>query len=308
MRIIFAGTPEFAAQALTALLAEASHEIALVLTQPDRPAGRGMKLTPSPVKQVALAHNLPIYQPSTLRTLEAAQACVDAQADLMIVAAYGLILPQRILEIPTYGCLNIHASLLPRWRGAAPIQRAILAGDTQTGITIMQMDAGLDTGDMLLTRPIPIRPDDTAGSLHNILAQCGAQAMIDTLKNLSHYLTNRQPQPKLGITYAEKLTKEEAKLNWQMAAPQLERQIRAFNPFPGAYTHYEGQLFKIWQAHLVPHHGQPGEILAADKNGIVVACQEQALCITRLQRSGSKTLNVVDFLAGLSIKAGDFFY
>jgi methionyl-tRNA formyltransferase len=307
MKIIFAGTPEFAAQALTALLTDTTHEIGLVLTQPDRPAGRGMKLTPSPVKQVAQAYRLPVYQPQTLKTAEAAQTLVDLQADMMIVAAYGLILPQRILDIPRYGCLNIHASLLPRWRGAAPIQRAILAGDKETGITIMQMDAGLDTGDMLLAQVVPIKPHDTAASLHDTLALCGAQAIINTLQNFPHYYAARQPQPQTGVTYAEKLTKEEAHLNWSLPAQTLERQIRAFNPFPGAYALYEGQILKLWQASLVRQSGQPGEILSVDKQGITIACQQEALCIKRLQRAGSKQMEAADFLAGFPVEIGKIF-
>jgi methionyl-tRNA formyltransferase len=307
MNIIFAGTPEFAAHALNALLDKTTHDVKVVLTQPDRPAGRGMKLAPSPVKAMAQAYHLPVYQPQTLKTAEVAQTLAEFEADIMIVAAYGLILPQTILTLPPYGCLNIHASLLPRWRGAAPIQRALLAGDTKTGITIMQMDAGLDTGDMLLTREVPIKSDDTAASLHDALARCGAQALLETLQNFSHYYAARQAQPHTGITYAEKLSKEEARINWQLPAQTLERQLRAFNPFPGAYALYEGQPFKLWQASLVSTSGAPGEILSADKEGITIACQKQALCIHRLQRPGSKQMDAAQFLAGFPLQAGKFF-
>lgn len=307
MKIIFAGTPDFAAQALIALLHHTSHQVALVLTQPDRPAGRGMKLSPNPVKEVALLNHLPIYQPLTLRTDEAQQTLYATQADLMIVAAYGRILPPAILSIPLQGCINIHASLLPRWRGAAPIQRAIQAGDTQTGITIMQMDTGLDTGDILLTCPVPITEQDTAGSLLNKLALCGAQAIVNTLDNLPYYYKNRQPQSTVGITYAEKLQKEEARLDWRSSAETLVKQIRAFNPFPGAYTFYQGQIIKLWQATIVEATGRPGEILAANNNGIIIACQSQAVCIQRLQRPGSKQMEAAHFLAGFPLAVGQIF-
>ena len=307
MKIIFAGTPDFAAQALVALLTKKDHEIVLVLTQPDRQAGRGMKCSPSAVKAIALKHTIPIYQPPTLKIEEAQQILIDAQADLMIVAAYGLILPQHILDIPRHGCLNIHASLLPRWRGAAPIQRAILAGDTQTGITIMQMDAGLDTGEMLLSRPIAIESHDTAASLHDKLATAGAQAIIDTLANFHQYYTARKKQAEIGVCYAEKLKKEEAKIHWNLSADELARQIRAFNPFPGSYALYGEQPLKLWQANAVHGTGRPGEVLSIDSTGITIACKEGALYVNRLQRPGSKQMDAARFLAGFSITVGQFF-
>lgn len=307
MRIIFAGTPDFASQALSALLAQKKHEIVLVLTQPDRPAGRGMKLTRSAVKEVALTHQLPIYQPTTLKTDTAQQALIDAKADLMIVAAYGLILPQKVLDIPLYGCLNIHASLLPRWRGAAPIQRAILAGDKQTGITIMQMDAGLDTGDILLTHTVPISETDTAGSLHDKLASCGAKAIIAALDALTLLQERRRKQPMEGVTYAEKLKKEEARIDWSLPASVLARQIRAFNPFPGSYALYNIEPIKFWQAVPIDGHGQPGEVLDTHKGAITIACQSGALTVTRLQKPGSRQMDAASFLAGFPVKIGNFF-
>jgi methionyl-tRNA formyltransferase len=306
MKIIFAGTPEFAAAALRALIA-AGHEIVLTLTQPDRPAGRGMKLTPSPVKVVAEQHGIPVWQPEKLRTPEQQAPVAAAQADVMVVAAYGLILPQAVLDMPRHGCLNIHASLLPRWRGAAPIQRAILAGDTETGITIMQMDAGLDTGDMLSVHVTPITADDTASSLHDKLAAQGAEAIVAALADMSALQTTRRPQPQDGVTYAEKLKKEEAAINWQASALELDRQIRAFNPFPSAQTTLQGSPLKIWRATPVAGHGEPGTILALDKNGIVVACGTDALCITELQKAGSKRLETGAFLAGNPLTVGEQF-
>lgn len=307
MRIIFAGTPDFAARALEALIKNGQHEIVLVLTQPDRPAGRGLKVSPSSVKTVAVSHGLPIYQPLNLKSADVQVPLIEVEADLMIVAAYGLILPQRVLDIPRYGCINIHASLLPRWRGAAPIQRAILAGDNQTGITIMQMDAGLDTGDMLTMRSISIQIEDTSASLHDKLAECGAQLLVETLNHLPTYQAQRQPQPVEGITYAEKIRKEEAKINWGQPAEVVIRQIRAFNPHPGAYTEYEGQTLKLWQAHLSSEEGPPGKILNVDKKGILVACQEGAITVTRLQKAGGKALGVAEFMAGFALQQGSFF-
>lgn len=307
MRIIFAGTPDFSAYALDALIQEGQHEIVLVLTQPDRQAGRGLKLSQSAVKQLALRNQLPLYQPSSLKMAETHTPLLQAKADLMIVAAYGLILPQRVLDIPHYGCINIHASLLPRWRGAAPIQRAILAGDNTTGISIMQMDAGLDTGDVLTMRTIPIQTTDTTANLHDKLAICGAQTLLDTLNHFSHYQAQGQKQPDNGITYAEKIRKEEAQINWQQPAEQLIRHIHAFNPYPGAYSHYEGQTIKFWQADLSNEQGQPGQILNVDKSGVTIACQKDAITVTQLQKSGSKALNVADFIAGFTLTNGHFF-
>ena len=300
MKLIFAGTPEFAASALQALI-DAGHDIALVLTQPDRPAGRGMKLKASPVKTLALAHGLPVSQPLTLKTAEAQAEIAAVGAEVMVVAAYGLILPKAVLEMPTRGCLNIHASLLPRWRGAAPIHRAIEAGDAETGITIMQMDVGLDTGDMLLTVREPIHADDSTGSLHDRLAAQGAQAMVAALAQLD--ALSPQPQPAEGVTYAEKIGKAEAQLDWSLPAEVLHRKIRAFNPFPGASTLAGGEALKIWQAQLADGAGAPGEVLAADADGVRIACGSGALLATQLQAAGGKRLAAREFLAGHSLPA-----
>ncbi|GAB7126260.1 methionyl-tRNA formyltransferase [Silvimonas sp. JCM 19000] len=303
MKLIFAGTPEFAASALKALI-EAGHEIAMVLTQPDRPAGRGMKLTPSAVKQVALQHNLPVYQPEKLRSAEQQAPLHAVGADLMVVAAYGLILPQAVLDIPRLGCLNIHGSLLPRWRGAAPIQRAILAGDAETGITIMQMDAGLDTGDMLSMHPVAILPTDNAASLHDKLAAAGASAIVAALADLPALQQQRQPQPVDGVTYAEKLRKEESAIDWTLPALTLDRMIRAFNPFPSAQTTWAGEPLKLWRATPVSASGTPGTVLAASKDGVVVACGDAALAVTELQKAGSKRMDAAAFLAGNALPLG----
>jgi methionyl-tRNA formyltransferase len=301
VRIIFAGTPPFAAAALNAL-ADAGHAIALVLTQPDRPAGRGMKLMPSAVKQAAQALGLPVYQPTSLKSPEAQAALADVRADVMVVAAYGLILPQAVLDLPRLGCLNIHASLLPRWRGAAPIQRALLAGDTETGITVMQMDAGLDTGGMLSTTPVPIRPDDTAGSLHDALAAAGATAIVDALANYPALVA--QQQDDADATYAAKLSKEEARLDWSQPSTVLARAVRAYNPTPGAWTLLEGGSLKVWQAQQVPGAGAPGEVLQADGDRFVVACGEGALALQEVQPAGSKRMNAAAFLAGRVVPVG----
>lgn len=300
MKLIFAGTPEFAASALQALI-DAGHDIALVLTQPDRPAGRGMKLKASPVKTLALAHGLPVSQPLTLKTAEAQAEIAAVGAEVMVVAAYGLILPKAVLEMPTRGCLNIHASLLPRWRGAAPIHRAIEAGDAETGVTIMQMDVGLDTGDMLLTVREPIHADDSTGSLHDRLAAQGAQAMVAALAQLD--ALSPQPQPAEGVTYAEKIGKAEAQLDWSLPAEVLHRKIRAFNPFPGTSTLAGGEALKIWQAQLADGAGAPGDVLAADADGVRIACGSGALLATQLQAAGGKRLAAREFLAGHSLPA-----
>lgn len=303
MKLIFAGTPEFAACALKALI-DAGHEIAMVLTQPDRPAGRGMKLTPSAVKQVALQHHLPVYQPEKLRTAEQQAPLHDVGADLMVVAAYGLILPQAVLDIPRLGCLNIHGSLLPRWRGAAPIQRAILAGDSETGITIMQMDAGLDTGDMLSIHPVAIDAQDNAASLHDKLAAAGASAIVAAVADLPALQQKRQPQPAEGVTYAEKLRKEESAIDWTQSASTLDRMIRAFNPFPSAQTTWAGEPLKLWRATPVSASGTPGTVLAASKDAVVVACGDGALAITEMQKAGSKRMDAAAFLAGNALPVG----
>ena len=323
MRLIFAGTPEFASSALLAL-ADAGHDIALVLTQPDRPAGRGMKFTPSAVKRAALARGLPVFQPSSLTTAGAQDTLRAAAADVMVVAAYGLILPQSVLDIPRLGCLNIHASLLPRWRGAAPIQRAILAGDAETGITIMQMDSGLDTGAMLLKTALPITPDDTAGSLHDKLAQTGAASIVEALARADTLIPFAQDNTL--ATYAAKLTREEAQLDWARPADELARAVRGYNPAPGAHTLLHGSGVKIWQAAVQVAAGgvpagsilpdtrpsgglgaAPGEILKADAHGIVVACGRDALRLTELQMAGGKRMTAAAFIAGHTLRPGSFF-
>ena len=296
MKLIFAGTPEFAAQALAALIT-AGHQLALVLTQPDRPSGRGMALRPSPVKALALEHGIEVFQPPTLRDA-AAQARLQAVgADAMIVAAYGLILPQAVLDLPRFGCINIHASLLPRWRGAAPIQRAILAGDAESGVCIMQMEAGLDTGPVLLSAALPIAEDETAGSLHDRLAELGARLIVAALEKLP---LAALPQADEGVTYAAKIEKSEALLDWNLSAQQLARQVRAFNPFPGALATLGKLSVKVWRASAEAGEGSPGTILASDRAGILVACGEGVLRLTELQKAGGKRLSAAQFLAGIS--------
>jgi methionyl-tRNA formyltransferase len=308
LKIIFAGTPEFAAVPLQAILA-AGHQVSLVLTQPDRPAGRGMQLQPSAVKRVALRHGLALLQPDKLKdpaTHQPLRALAEAgAADLLVVAAYGLILPQAVLDIPRLGCINIHASLLPRWRGAAPIQRAIEAGDQQTGITIMAVEAGLDTGPMLLSAALPIGADDSAATLHDKLAQLGADLVVDAIARLTMLMPI--PQPAEGVTYAAKIGKAEAALDWRRPAVELERAVRAFDPFPGAVCSLNGTMIKIWRSAASEGIGAPGTVLAATPDGIVVACGESALRLLTLQQPGSKRLSVADFLHGFAIKPGDVF-
>ncbi len=301
MRVVFAGTPAFAAQALTALIA-AGHDIALVLTQPDRPAGRGLKLLPGPVKQAALRLGLSVAQPERLQTPEARQPIVDAAPDVMIVAAYGLILPPAVLDLPRLGCINIHASLLPRWRGAAPIQRAIEAGDSETGISLMQMDAGLDTGAILSRHPLPIAPEDTAGSLHDKLARLGAEAIVALLPRLPGLTA--MPQEGAAATYAVKIGKGEARLDWTRPAAVLARRIRAFNPFPGAYCLLDGEPIKVWRAAPGEGRGAPGEVLAADGHVLRIACGEGALDLMEVQRAGGRRLPAAAFLAGHALPPG----
>ncbi|MEQ6291058.1 methionyl-tRNA formyltransferase [Vogesella sp. GCM10023246] len=297
MKLIFAGTPVFAAKALEALLA-AGHDIALVLTQPDRPAGRGMKLKPSPVKELALQHGLRVEQPLMLKTPEAQALVAEVGAEVMVVAAYGLLLPKAVLEMPARGCLNIHASLLPRWRGAAPIQRAILTGDADTGITIMQMDVGLDTGDMLSIHTLPITADDTAATLHDKLAGLGAEAIVGTLAQLDACVPEKQPEA--GVTYAAKLSKEEARVDWTQSAVDIARAIRAYNPAPGAHTLLAGEALKLWFAEAIDGHGAPGEVLRADADGVVVGSGHGLVRITELQAAGGKRLAAREFAAGRS--------
>ncbi|WP_033570838.1 methionyl-tRNA formyltransferase [Dickeya undicola] len=297
LRIIFAGTPDFAAQHLAALLSS-EHEIVGVFTQPDRPAGRGNKLTPSPVKVLAEQHGIPVFQPKSLRPVENQQLVAELGADVMVVVAYGLILPQAVLDMPRLGCINVHGSLLPRWRGAAPIQRALWAGDTQTGVTIMQMDAGLDTGAMLHKIECPILPDDTSATLYDKLAQLGPQGLLDALVQLSTSQATAEIQDDNLATYAEKLSKEEARLDWQLSAQQLERCIRAFNPWPVSYFLIEEQPVKVWKAGVLntSHQQQPGTILAADKDGIQIATADGVLNIQILQPSGKKAMSAQDLL------------
>lgn len=303
MKLIFAGTPEFAVPALAALIA-AGHRIVLVLTQPDRPAGRGMQLRASPVKQLAQQHGIPVYQPESLKSPEAQAVVAAAEADLMIVAAYGLILPQAVLDMPARGCLNIHASLLPRWRGAAPIHRALLAGDRETGITIMQVVLALDAGDMLSKAALPIGDRDTTQSLHDALAGLGGRLMVETLANLD--AITPEPQDPALVTYAEKLRKEEAPIDWNRSATLLSRQVRAFNPFPVAQAAYQGEIWRLWMAEAVPGAGDPGSVLDTT-DGILVACGEGALRLTELQKPGGRRLAARDFLAGHPLRPGDRF-
>lgn len=310
MRVVFAGTPEFAACALRALV-DAGFTIPLVLTQPDRPAGRGMQLQASAVKQVALEHGIEVLQPLSLRTdskdpqraLEAQAAHERLQAldyDVMVVAAYGLILPRSTLDIAP--CINIHGSLLPRWRGAAPIHRAIESGDSETGVTIMGMEEGLDTGPMMLIERVAIEDGDTTGSLHDKLATLGASMIIEALRRLERGALPATPQPEEGLTYAAKISKDEAKLDFAMPASDLWRKVRAFNPFPGAQGMVNGTAIKIWAAEPAEGHGQPGHVLAADAGGIVVACGTGALRLLQLQKPGGKRLAAGEFLKSFPLQ------
>lgn len=293
MRIVFAGTPEFAAEHLKALL-DSPYEIVAVYTQPDRPAGRGQKLMPSAVKALAVAHGIPVLQPQTLRNAEARAELAALQPDLMVVVAYGLILPQAVLDIPRLGCINSHASLLPRWRGAAPIQRAVEAGDTESGVTVMRMEAGLDTGPMLLKVATPISAEDTGGSLHDRLAQMGPPAVVQAIAGLADGSLQGEVQNDALATYAHKLNKDEARLDWCRPAVELERLIRAFNPWPVCHSTLDGESVKVLAANVAAGKGEPGEILSASKDGLVVACGDQALSLTRLQLPGGKALSFSD--------------
>ena len=305
MKVIFAGTPDFAAAALKAIAA-AGFEIPLVLTQPDRPKGRGMQLAPSPVKQAALELGLRVAQPEKLRNnVESLQMLKEVDADVMVVAAYGLILPQDVLDTPKHGCLNIHASLLPRWRGAAPIQRAIEAGDAETGVCIMQMDIGLDTGDVVSEHCYAIQPTDTANEVHDALMNLGAEAIVADLQQLkAEGRLKSVKQPEEGVTYAQKLSKEEARINWNESAAVIERKIRAFNPVPATWVEYQGKPMKIWRAEVVAQQGRAGEVLSCSSDGLIVACGENALKITELQPSGGKRMNIAAFAAGHTVEAG----
>lgn len=315
MRVIFAGTPEFARVALERLLA-AGFTVPLVLTQPDRPAGRGMKLQASPVKQCALEHGIPVAQPRSLRldgkypddAAAARDALVAAQADVMVVAAYGLILPQWVLDLPAQGCLNIHASLLPRWRGAAPIHRAIEAGDAETGVTIMQMDAGLDTGDMLLMERLAIAPMDTTATLHDRLAALGGRMIVEALELAACGGLKAVPQPAEGITYAHKIEKAESTIDWSLPATVIGQRIRAFDPFPGASTECAGETIKVWSYEIDSNKSntdkRKGQILSVNGDGVTVACGEGTLRLTTLQRAGGKRLAAADFLRGFDLQPG----
>lgn len=297
LRIIFAGTPDFAARHLDALLSS-GHQVVGVFTQPDRPAGRGKKLMPSPVKVLAEEKGLPVFQPVSLRPQENQQLVADLHADVMVVVAYGLILPKAVLDMPRLGCINVHGSLLPRWRGAAPIQRSLWAGDAETGVTIMQMDVGLDTGDMLHKLSCPIDADDTSTSLYDKLAELGPQGLLHTLQLLATGTAQPEVQDESLVTYAEKLSKEEARVDWTLSAVQLERCIRAFNPWPMSYIIIDEQPVKIWQATVIdkPASAEPGTILEANRQGIQVATGDGILNLISLQPAGKKAMSAQDLL------------
>ncbi|MCU7553637.1 methionyl-tRNA formyltransferase [Alteromonas sp. ASW11-19] len=293
LKIIFAGTPEFAAEHLAALL-DSVHDVVGVYTQPDRPAGRGKKLTPSQVKVLAQQHDLPVFQPPSLKDADAQAQLAALEADLMVVVAYGLLLPAPVLNSPRLGCINVHGSILPKWRGAAPIQRAVWAGDEETGVTIMQMDEGLDTGDILHIARLPITPEDTSASLYHKLAELGPRALVKVLDNITDYPPH--PQDNSQATHAKKLSKDEARVDWTLPAAQLERNIRAFNPWPVAWTVANGNNIKLWQAAVTSDNGTPGTILQADKHGILVATGDGALLLTQLQIPGKKALPAADVI------------
>ncbi len=303
LSVVFAGTPEFSVPALEALVAS-RHRVVAVYTQPDRPAGRGQQLTMSAVKQAALRHGLTVEQPATLREASAVDHLRSYRPDVMIVVAYGLILPASVLSVPAMGCINIHASLLPRWRGAAPIHRALLAGDSQTGVTIMQMDAGLDTGPMLLEKTTAIARIDTTGSLHDRLAQMGAEAVIEALDGLMAGSLSPRPQPAEGATYAAKIRKEEALIDWSKPALELEHQVRAFNPWPVAQTSLHRQQLRIWEALATADRSDatPGTVTQADSNGIRVATGEGTLVLSRVQLAGRKAVSAAEFLNGQRVE------
>ncbi|MFL4214269.1 methionyl-tRNA formyltransferase [Enterobacter mori] len=297
LRIIFAGTPDFAARHLDALLSS-GHKVVGVFTQPDRPAGRGKKLMPSPVKVLAEEHGLPIFQPASLRPQENQQLVADLNADVMVVVAYGLILPKAVLDLPRLGCVNVHGSLLPRWRGAAPIQRSLWAGDAETGVTIMKMDVGLDTGDMLFKLACPITNEDTSATLYDKLADLGPQGLIETLQQLAENTATPEVQDEALVTYAEKLSKEEAQLDWSLSAAQLERCIRAFNPWPMSWMMIDDQPVKVWKASVIDGDTseEPGTIIEASKQGIQVATAKGILNLESLQPAGKKAMSAQDLL------------
>ncbi|MUK67216.1 methionyl-tRNA formyltransferase [Aliivibrio fischeri] len=297
LRIIFAGTPDFAARHLSALI-DSHHEVIGVYTQPDRPAGRGKKLTASPVKELALEHNIPVFQPENFKSDEAKQELADQNADLMVVVAYGLLLPQAVLDTPKRGCINVHGSILPRWRGAAPIQRSIWAGDAETGVTIMQMDIGLDTGDMLKIATLPIEATDTSASMYDKLAGLGPVALVDCLSDIADGSAIAQKQDDELANYAKKLSKEEAKIDWTMDAIAIERCVRAFNPWPMSHFSVEDKAIKVWQSRVESYTGDatPGTIIQADKTGIYVATGSDAIVFEQLQVPGKKAMGVQDIL------------
>jgi len=297
LRIIFAGTPDFAARHLSALI-DSHHEVIGVYTQPDRPAGRGKKLTASPVKELALEHNIPVFQPENFKTDEAKQVLAEQNADLMVVVAYGLLLPQAVLDTPKLGCINVHGSILPRWRGAAPIQRSIWAGDTETGVTIMQMDIGLDTGDMLSIATLPIEATDTSASMYNKLAELGPVALVNCLSTIANGTAVAEKQNDELANYAKKLSKEEAKIDWTMDADAIERCVRAFNPWPMSHFSVEDKAIKVWQSRVETYTGNatPGTIIQADKTGIYVATGSNAIVLEQLQVPGKKAMGVQDIL------------
>jgi methionyl-tRNA formyltransferase len=305
LRVGFAGTPPFAATALTAILG-AGFRVVTVLTRPDRPRGRGLKLTPSAVKSLALERGLALLQPATLNDQAAWAELAAAALDVLVVAAYGLILPQPVLATPRHGCINIHASLLPRWRGAAPIQRALLEGDLQTGISIMQMDAGLDTGALISARVVSIDPRDSAATLTERLAAVGAEAIVDTLIRLQcDGRVDALPQQEDGASYARKISRDDAAIDWQASAPAIDRQVRALDPVPGAFTVLGGKPIKIWSSEAAAgHFGSPGAVVRADGGNLVIACGEGALAVRELQRAGGRRLNAADFLSGNPIETG----
>ncbi|NQY27727.1 MAG: methionyl-tRNA formyltransferase [Piscirickettsiaceae bacterium] len=306
MRIIFSGTPEFAAETLQALLSS-EHEICAVYTQPDRPSGRGRKLTASPVKQLALEHNIPVEQPLNFKENADKEQLKNYNADLMIVVAYGLLLPQDVLDTPKLGCVNIHASLLPRWRGAAPIQRAILAGDSTTGVCIMQMDAGLDTGPVLARDECPIHHDDTAQILHDRLAKIGADILLTTLTDLENLQQSAIAQDDTLMCYAHKLRKDEAAIDWQHSAQNIAQQVHAFNPWPVAQTLWQDKVFRIWSATTIDkqHNASAGEVVAVDKHGIDIATGDGVLRLTEIQVPGKRAMSVADFLNANSLTIGE---
>ncbi|HXZ53510.1 MAG TPA: methionyl-tRNA formyltransferase [Burkholderiales bacterium] len=303
MRIVFAGTTEFAARAFDALL-EAGHQIPLVLTQPDRPAGRGMHPSASDVKRRALDRGLELHQPVSFKEPGALAPIAAARPEMLVVAAYGLILPQAVLDSARFGALNIHASLLPRWRGAAPIQRALLAGDRETGITIIKMDAGLDTGPMLAQGVVSISDTDDAGTLQGRLAALGARMIVETVAKFATGGVRATPQPAEGVSYAAKIEKRESVLDWTRSASELSRVVRAFRPSPGAATFLGGEALKIWRGQPVEGSGLPGKVLVADSLGIVIGCGEGALQVTELQRAGGRRLSAAEFLRGRSLEPG----